>query len=115
VCIRAYVSLRPVFCARSAKLLADARCDLRRQCEHRLRLAVIALGPDVCVVGRPDQLHRHVYLVARSRNRAFQDAVSFSGSFVIAKYDIDGNSIVNIKGKIVGTRVNLKTTVQDIL
>jgi hypothetical protein len=44
-----------------------------------------------------------------------RDGDSFSGSFVVAKYDINGNSIVGIKGKIVGTRVKLNTTVQDIL
>lgn len=40
---------------------------------------------------------------------------SFSGSFLIAKYDINGNPIAVIKGKIVGKRVTVNTTVQDIL
>jgi hypothetical protein len=44
-----------------------------------------------------------------------RDGDSFSGSFVIAKYDIKGNFIVAIKGDIVGTRVKLNTIVQDIL
>jgi hypothetical protein len=44
-----------------------------------------------------------------------RDGDSFSGSFLIAKYDINGNPIAVIKGKIVGTRVNVNTTVKDIL
>lgn len=44
-----------------------------------------------------------------------QDGGSFSGSFVIANYDLHGNPGPVITGEITATRVKLNTTVQDIL
>ncbi len=43
------------------------------------------------------------------------DHDSFSGSFVIANYDINGNPGPVFTGRITGKRVKLSTTIQDIL
>jgi hypothetical protein len=44
-----------------------------------------------------------------------QDGDSFSGSFVIANYDLQGNPGPVITGEITGTRVKVNTTIQEIL
>src|ERR1700722_1583332 len=47
-----------------------------------VEIAVVALGPDVRVGRRVDQLHGHVNIVGRALNGAFQDAVDveFAGN-----------------------------------
>jgi hypothetical protein len=44
-----------------------------------------------------------------------EDGKSFSGTFSIAIYDLEGHAGPVINGQLVGTRVTLDTTVQDIL
>ncbi len=44
-----------------------------------------------------------------------RDGDSFSGTFTNAIYDGAGNYLATIKGNIVGTRVKVSTTLQDIL
>jgi hypothetical protein len=44
-----------------------------------------------------------------------QDGKTFTGKFTISQYDASGNLLVEIKGNLVGTRVTITTTVQDLL
>lgn len=44
-----------------------------------------------------------------------RDGMTFTGSFVIDQYDATGNLLVEIKGKLAGTRITLATTVGDLL
>jgi hypothetical protein len=44
-----------------------------------------------------------------------RDGRRFTGAFVIDQYDATGNLLVEIKGKLIGTRVTLTTTVGDLI
>jgi len=44
-----------------------------------------------------------------------RDGKTFTGTFVIDQYDATGNLLVEIKGKLVGTRITLSTTVGDLI
>ncbi|HVT98008.1 MAG TPA: hypothetical protein VHE33_10915 [Acidobacteriaceae bacterium] len=44
-----------------------------------------------------------------------RDGRTFTGTFVIDQYDATGNLLIEIKGKLVGTRITLGTTVGDLV
>lgn len=44
-----------------------------------------------------------------------RDSQTFTGTFSLDQYDAKGNLLVEIKGKLIGTRITLATTVGDLL
>lgn len=73
----------------------------------RYKLNHFALGFD-------DGVHQN-YANIREEVVLSKDGDSFSGVFVIANYDLQGNPGPVITGEITGTRVKLNTTIQDVL
>jgi hypothetical protein len=58
-----------------AHLLRDGCCDLTLQLQDIAAIAIVGLGPNVLVGGRPKQLGGHAYSLAGANHRSLNDGV----------------------------------------